>query len=560
MVSPFNATNKAINWAIENSGVATVDEHGNVTGVSTGTTTLRATADDNTTVYAEAAISVVEEAATARKITSFGFENPKSSGIIDMNEGTITVKVPQGTNLNALKALFYTTGTGVYVNGVEQISGVSSQNFSQPVTYEVRGVSNTVNTFTVIVEHRETSSVEKTWIVNNVDELVAANKLALPGDRIIMKNGTWNDVDFIFSGDGEEGKPITLQAETQGQVKIEGASRLTVAGTYLIVDGLTFQDESDWKPYGAITFDFLSYKSRLTNTVIDNFNPTNLLKPTGPGEDTKHPWVVNKGTYNRFDHNAFTRKGFTGEMMRMFKGIEHHAQIDHNYFGDRVEDTANGTEAIQIGVQPDTQDKEWGSNNSFTVIEHNYFNNWLGEIEIVSFKTSNNTFRYNTIENSPGTVTLRISNQIDVYGNFFLQNGTAGSGGVRVYGSGHQIYNNYFQGTSGQGDQRVAIALQAGLDDPTSKLDPQPVKDTLVAFNTFVDCKSNCITLGASNAGRPVAPDNIIIANNVAFNSPGITGTIIRQNLAPTNSVMHGNMYYGAELGIAQNDNEFKKS
>ncbi|MCI3920740.1 Ig-like domain-containing protein [Paenibacillus sp. TRM 82003] len=547
VAAPVNAMNPAIQWSVADTAVAVISEQGSLTGMSEGQTTVRA-ASVSEAVYAETVIRVEAEPESARRLTAFGFEQPKATGIVDHQERTITVKVPAGTDLREVTAVFFTTGTGVYVDGVKQTSGASALDYSRPVVFEVRGLSNASTLYTVHVQERGTRTEPVTYRVSNLAELLEANKQALPGDTIVMKNGTWTDVDFTLAGDGEPGKPITLRAETQGNVFLEGASRITVSGSYLVVDGVTFRGRSPRKPYGTVTFDFLSHHSRLTNTVIDDFNPTDTEHPTMPGEDHKHPWVMNKGTYNRIDHNSFTRKAFTGEMMRMFKGIVHHARIDHNYFGEREEDLANGSEAIQVGLQADTQDEPWGSYDSFTVIEHNYFYRWLGEIELVSFKSSNNVFRYNTIEESPGTVTMRISNHTEVYGNYFLQNHFSGTGGIRVYGTGHKIYNNYFEGTSGQGDQRVGIALQAGLDDPTSKLDPQPAKDVLVAFNTFVDCKTNCITLGASpSASKSMAPDGITIANNIAYST---SGTIFKQSLPQTNTVFEGNLFYGTELGI----------
>ncbi len=47
-VLPSNATNKALNWTSSNTAVATVDQNGNVTTLSVGTTTIKATTTDGT--------------------------------------------------------------------------------------------------------------------------------------------------------------------------------------------------------------------------------------------------------------------------------------------------------------------------------------------------------------------------------------------------------------------------------------------------------------------------------------------------------------------------------
>jgi trimeric autotransporter adhesin len=61
----------------------------------------------------------------------------------------ISVYVPYSTNLESLTSEFYHSGNSLRVNSVEQISGISKNNFSTPVTYTVRAYNNTFRDYMV---------------------------------------------------------------------------------------------------------------------------------------------------------------------------------------------------------------------------------------------------------------------------------------------------------------------------------------------------------------------------------------------------------------------------
>ena len=50
-------------------------------------------------------------------------------------------------------------------------------------------------------------------LVRNIEEFRQATENLQPGDKIIMANGTWNDVELRLSGVGTEESPIELMAE-----------------------------------------------------------------------------------------------------------------------------------------------------------------------------------------------------------------------------------------------------------------------------------------------------------------------------------------------------------
>ncbi len=70
-------------------------------------------------------------------MTSFAFVNPPVSGKIDQTARTILVTVPYGTDLTNLVAVFETTGSNVQMNGFDQKSGMTANDFSKEKVYVV---------------------------------------------------------------------------------------------------------------------------------------------------------------------------------------------------------------------------------------------------------------------------------------------------------------------------------------------------------------------------------------------------------------------------------------
>ena len=70
-----------------------------------------------------------------KSITSFSLANVV--GVIDETNKTISVTVPFGTNLTALIANFSSTGSNVLVGGVTQYSGITPNDFTNPLAYVV---------------------------------------------------------------------------------------------------------------------------------------------------------------------------------------------------------------------------------------------------------------------------------------------------------------------------------------------------------------------------------------------------------------------------------------
>jgi len=127
-------------------------------------------------------------------------------------------------------------------------------------------------------------SVTPGELVNNQAELRDAIRSAQPGSEIVLANGVWQDAQIKFYGTGTEAAPITLRAETDGEVFLEGQSSVHLGGEYLVVDGLFFRN--GYSPGGGVIRyqigkDSTANHCRVTDCVINGFTRPNRYEPLG---------------------------------------------------------------------------------------------------------------------------------------------------------------------------------------------------------------------------------------------------------------------------------------
>ena len=348
-------------------------------------------------------------------------------------------------------------------------------------------------------------------LVSNQDEFRDAIERARPGDVIVLANGTWRDFEILFTGNGEPERPITLTAETKGQVVISGQSNLRLAGSHLVVSGLVFRD--GYTPTSTV-ISFRRTKgepanySRVTETVIDRFN--------NPERHEIDFWVLMFGRHNRFDHNHVEGKGNLGVTMAVRldgeENQQNHHRIDHNYFGPRPILGSNGGETLRIGTS------HYSMTDSLTVVENNVFDRCDGELEIISNKSGGNTFRGNLFLESRGTLTMRHGNNAVVEDNVFLGNGVPNTGGIRVINKGHVVRNNYLYGLTGYRFGAAFTVMNGVPDSPLNRY--HQVEDALMENNSIIQC-DYIEMAGGSDEERSATPIDSVFRSNLVFNREG---------------------------------------
>lgn len=345
-------------------------------------------------------------------------------------------------------------------------------------------------------------------LVKNSSEFNKAVANAKPGDVIVMANGVWKDTELIFEGKGTKEQPITLTVEQPGKVTLEGASNLQIAGDYLIVKGLVFKN--GFTPSNeVISFrknkKELANNCRMTECVIDNYN--------NPERQFQDYWVAIYGKNNRIDHNHIVGKKNLGVTMIVGldakESIENNHLIDHNYFGPRPTYGNNGGETLRIGTSHNA------SENSRTLVESNYFDRCDGEHEIISNKSCQNAYKYNTFFECTGTLTIRHGNETLVDSNVFIGNGVPSTGGVRVINESQTVINNYHYGLAGYRFRGAFVMMNGVPNSPPNRY--VPVINAKVKNNIFVNCDHIQLCAG-SDAERSMPPKNSEMSGNIFYN------------------------------------------
>lgn len=377
---------------------------------------------------------------------------------------------------------------------------------------------------------KETKSI----FVSSNSELKEAVENVKSGDHIVLKNGTYKDVEIIFKGEGTKENPIKLSAETPGEVFIEGTSSLEISGNYLHVNGLFFRNGHSPKT-NVIAFRTSKSKvannSSVTNCVILDFN--NLER------DQDNLWVQFYGKHNELSNCYIAGKTNGGPTVRVdLKGnqsIRNYHKIVNNHFGPRPRKGGARGETIQLGSSFTSMSP------SNTTIANNLFEECNGEVEIISSKTNFNIIKNNVFYKSEGSVVTRHGNYVTVDGNYFIGDGINEQfGGIRIINTGHWVINNLFYKIKGK-NFRSPIAIMNGI--PKSPLNRyNQVTDVVVAYNTFVDSDAPFqFGVGTNIAQAAVLPKSEIrsarplrteVVNNVIYNSKGDLSPIIEHDKA----------------------------
>jgi hypothetical protein len=127
----------------------------------------------------------------------------------------------------------------------------------------------------------------------------------------------------------------------------------------------------------------------------------------------------------------------------------------------------------------------------------------------------------NTLVNCHGSVVFRNGNDgvfasnivVNRYDKLPFENYRAG--GVRLYGSGHRVFNNYFEGLNGT-SAKAPLALMHGAPSGSGVLgvaDGLPATECEVVHNTWVGCAQ--LRLGYESEKRPLRPSRCVFANNI---------------------------------------------
>lgn len=380
-------------------------------------------------------------------------------------------------------------------------------------------------------------------VYSTASSFKTALQSAVPGDTIELADGSYDIGGNSLTKSGTAQQRIVIKALNRGKAELKGKSAFTGKGiAYVTIEGfLVTSDVST------------AVKTESCNNVRITRNTFRL------SETTSSKWLLIGGTYNiatansfenRVDHNLFENKKQLGNYITIDGSPDdlgtpeasRDDRIDHNHFRTIGPRAANEMETIRIGHSGICR------SSSRTVVEFNLFEECDGDPEIVSVKARHAAVRWNTFRRSQGTVCLRSSDSSTVEGNWFLGGGKSGTGGVRMYGSGHRVVNNYFSGMTGDTWDAPVTVTNGDAELTGSVTAHWRPQNITVAFNTFVGNVNN-IQFGFTNNGSySKPPKDLVVANNIIA---GAQNPLVKIITAPSNLTYQGNILFPTGSAIA---------
>jgi hypothetical protein len=429
------------------------------------------------------------------------------------------------------------------------------------------------------------------------------------GDRVYLKAGNWGGLVASITGSMTDKEAETNPAQilacdanyvpTAGGVTVDGISQVSFLGSGISFCGVTFSPLSGMKKVG----NYNDYGGNDSVAYLIRFNPgsrfmtASHLKFNYCGRDTVDTanndhygaWLFVYGYRHTIQYceiagrdfwpsdfnetDPTKRKSIRQATVTIYKdsadtNFGYH-NIHHNFFGERkiplssdprlpvcadgTPGDPNGWETIRCG-NSSFVNEDFNNTIEKNVFYHSIWavdggaNDQTGEPEMISNKSRKNIYRYNTILNNYGTLTLRQGDYCTVQGNYFLAGGSYDSsgavvltesrntrmGGVRAFGFGHTIANNYFYRLNSDGIRSALILGSGGTETGSlpalingSNADAYETANYAQIFgNSFIDCKA--ITLdNPNNETYPVYGTqffNNLIAYSSDIGGSGVIG------------------------------------
>jgi poly(beta-D-mannuronate) lyase len=394
------------------------------------------------------------------------------------------------------------------------------------------------------------------YLVSSIDECNAAMKKLVAGDAVIWKDGSYADVKINFKpkAKGTAKDRIYLRAQTPGKVIFTGSSQIGISGEYLQVEGFTFKGTSTLaEGENVITYasldkqDHTSKYVRVTNCAIIDYTLSN--------DQVENKWVLLYGDHNELDHCTFIGKKNQGAtvVVNYYKSKDYvdgsetapstYHTLHHNHFGFRTMPNDNGGEHIRIG------DSKTSFTKGFNIVEYNYFENHRIEPEVISNKSCDNIYRFNTFIGNDGALVLRHGNRCIVYGNYFDGTGSQSSGGIRIIGDHHTVFNNYLQNlTGGKEKLKAPITIMSGVVG-TALNGYYTANDAVVCYNTIVNASGPVFKIGIGSKGTTyTAPASLVIANNVVVRAGGKNNSAAVEEMPSSYAILKNNFVAAGPL------------
>lgn len=358
--------------------------------------------------------------------------------------------------------------------------------------------------------------------VANTSELTSKVAAAVPGQTLVLSDGTYSPGTLTISKVGLAARPIVVKALNKGGAKFASTSGIRLTGQFILVKNLVKEFDSSGKSFAI--------EGAAKNCGYDgcSVGPNSLAAADAAAEKSLHYYVGGDSDrcFITFCESKNKSKPGNGVLVdgnfTTFKACTH-ILIDHMDIHDYGTQAVNDFEAIRYGV----------STMQTTVVNSAIircvFTNILSEPEVISHKATAIDSWGHTVDRCIGALTIRHGDD-NYLGHFYVTGPATGSlglkaGGARVYGKRNRIEEFYIEATNGV-SYESAITLDGG--DTTAANNQHQANDGTKVTNGLI---VNCATAIVVGEHYSIAPKNVTIRDNTVVNSGGAA---VRTIKAPT--------------------------
>lgn len=214
-------------------------------------------------------VNVTVAASSDKDLTLF--EIPNQATPSNFSNTNISFKMPYNSNLENLVANFNTSGIKVTVNEIEQISGTTANNFTNPVRYKVIAADGSTKEYTVTLS--KSLSTEKEITSFNIPNSVSVNiNEANSKIDVLMPYDT--SLEQLTANFTSTGISVTVDGDEQ----ISGQTINDFSETLIYI--VHAADEST-KNYSVNVTKELSPLNNITLFIFNNYLESNINQETG---------------------------------------------------------------------------------------------------------------------------------------------------------------------------------------------------------------------------------------------------------------------------------------
>jgi poly(beta-D-mannuronate) lyase len=378
--------------------------------------------------------------------------------------------------------------------------------------------------------------------VGNSSQLAEALGHLKPGDAVVLQDGVYMTGGVEISGvQATAEMPVLIKAQHIGGVRWRGFLHI-YNSEHVGIEGIVFDEALAKLPATESKVVRVHLKGsrhcRISRCILD-FDESGISR-----EESRYWLFLEAGKSNEVDHCRFGDKITKHAPLKVIYD-EMAPFIHHNHFSlHSFAEGSNGYETLQMGA---------GSTGTHgrpmhALIEYNLFTDCDGEAEIISAKTSANIIRFNTFVDCRGKVVLRMSDDSQIYNNYFLNPaGKSNVGGIRIHGSRNDVFNNYFDGLTANVFE--TWAGDTDVSSGTEEANYRQSKDNRIIFNTAVNCTSHFFYFRKPNTQYSLSPKGWIVMNNLFVG----TGSDMIGGTGEKEFIYENNVAYGTAVGQVPN-------